>query len=64
MILLENFLRTNVHLGHSVKKYNPKMLPYIYSEKNGIYIIDMLQTFICLQNISKYLSVNSSEKRD
>lgn len=64
MTLLENLILTNIHLGHSVKKYNPKMLPYIYSEKNGIHIIDILQTFLSLQNICKFFSNNSHNNLD
>lgn len=64
MNFLENLIVTNIHLGHSIKKYNSKMLPYIYSERNGIHIIDILQTFICLQGIYKYLFNSLTKNRD
>lgn len=55
MITLEHMLESSVHLGHSVKQYNPKMRPFIYGERNGIYIIDVLQTLICLNKVSLFL---------
>ena len=38
-----------VHFGHLKKKWNPKMLPYIFAEKKGIHIIDLNKTTECLQ---------------
>ncbi|MCK5221295.1 MAG: 30S ribosomal protein S2, partial [Candidatus Aminicenantes bacterium] len=42
---MREMLEAGVHFGHQVRKWNPKMKPYIYGKKNGIYIID-LQTSI------------------
>lgn len=42
---IREMLEAGVHFGHQVRKWNPKMKPYIYGKKNGIYIID-LQTSI------------------
>ena len=42
---MREMLEAGVHFGHQVRKWNPKMKPYIYGEKNGIYIIN-LQTSI------------------
>lgn len=33
-----------VHFGHQTRRWNPKMAPYIYTERNGIYIIDLQKT--------------------
>lgn len=55
MITLEQMLLSSVHLGHKVKQWNPKMSPYIFGERNGIHIIDLLQTFVCLQRTLKFL---------
>ncbi|MBN2171400.1 MAG: 30S ribosomal protein S2 [Candidatus Krumholzibacteriota bacterium] len=38
-------LEAGVHFGHQTRRWNPKMKPYIFAEKNGIYIIDLQQTF-------------------
>ena len=42
MVTLEQMLDSGVHFGHQVRKWNPKMAPYIYGERNGIHIIDIL----------------------
>lgn len=56
MISLEQMLISSVHLGHQVKQWNPKMSPYIYGERNGIHIIDLLQTLVCLKKVCNFLS--------
>lgn len=42
--LHQQLLEAGVHFGHQRKKWNPKMLPYIFAEKNGIHIIDLNKT--------------------
>lgn len=42
--LQQSLLEAGVHFGHLKKKWNPKMLPYIFAEKNGIHIIDLNKT--------------------
>ncbi len=42
--LHQSLLEAGVHFGHLKKKWNPKMLPYIFAEKNGIHIIDLNKT--------------------
>lgn len=42
-------LEAGVHFGHQKKKWNPKMLPYIFTEKNGIHIIDLNKTIQSLE---------------
>ena len=37
----KEMLEAGVHFGHLRKKWNPKMLPYIFSEKKGIHVIDL-----------------------
>ena len=39
--LQQQLLEAGVHFGHLKKKWNPKMLPYIFAEKKGIHIIDL-----------------------
>ena len=41
---LIELIKSAVHFGHSVHCWNPKMFPYIYTEKNGLHIIDLVQT--------------------
>ncbi|WP_129021621.1 MULTISPECIES: 30S ribosomal protein S2 [Edaphocola] len=47
--LHQQLLEAGVHFGHQRKKWNPKMLPYIFNEKNGIHIIDLNRTIEGLQ---------------
>ena len=41
---LIQLIKSAVHFGHSVNCWNPKMFPYIYTEKNGLHIIDLVQS--------------------
>ena len=47
--LHQQLLEAGVHFGHLKKKWNPKMLPYIFAEKNGIHIIDLNKTIAGLE---------------
>jgi small subunit ribosomal protein S2 len=53
--LQQQLLEAGVHFGHLRKKWNPKMLPYIYAEKKGIHIIDLNKTVECLQETAQAL---------
>lgn len=53
--LHQQLLEAGVHFGHLRKKWNPKMLPYIYAEKKGIHIIDLNKTLDCLQETAAAL---------
>lgn len=64
MIFLEKMLGASVHLGHSVKQWNPKMSSYIFGERNGIHIIDLLQTLMCLDKVSTFLSRESRKNKN
>lgn len=44
VITMKQLLEAGVHFGHQTRRWNPKMDPYIYMERNGIYIIDLQQT--------------------
>jgi small subunit ribosomal protein S2 len=44
IVTMKQLLEVGVHFGHQTRRWNPKMKKYIYSEKNGIYIIDLQQT--------------------
>jgi len=50
--LQQQLLEAGVHFGHLKKKWNPKMLPYIFAEKKGIHIIDLNKTVEGLQEAS------------
>ena len=50
--LQQQLLEAGVHFGHLKKKWNPKMLPYIFAEKKGIHIIDLNKTVENLQEVA------------
>ncbi len=43
-VSLSELLEAGVHFGHQSRRWNPKMFPYIYAERHGIHIIDLVQT--------------------
>jgi len=53
--LQQQLLEAGVHFGHLKKKWNPKMLPYIFAEKKGIHIIDLNKTTECMQETAAAL---------
>ncbi|MDR1042499.1 MAG: 30S ribosomal protein S2, partial [Clostridiales Family XIII bacterium] len=44
VISIKQLLEAGVHFGHQTRRWNPKMAPYIFMERNGIYIIDLQKT--------------------
>lgn len=50
IISMRALLETGVHFGHRARRWNPKMRPYIFTERNKIHIIDLQQTIIALEN--------------
>ena len=44
VVTMKQLLEGGVHFGHQTRRWNPKMAPYIFTERNGIYIIDLQQT--------------------
>ncbi|MCF8448904.1 MAG: 30S ribosomal protein S2 [Taibaiella sp.] len=62
--LHQQLLEAGVHFGHLKKKWNPKMLPYIFAEKNGIHIIDLNKTIDGLDEAANALkSIAKSGKK-
>ena len=44
VITMKQLLEAGVHFGHQTRRWNPKMKKYIFTERNGIYIIDLQKT--------------------
>ena len=63
MINLEDLLTSSVHLGHPVKQWNPKMSTFIYGERNGIHLIDVVQTMICLAKANEFVFNSAKENK-
>jgi len=55
-VSMKALLEAGVHFGHQTKRWNPKMRPYIFTERNGIHIIDLQQTVTGLQVAMRFLS--------
>ena len=53
---LRLLLEAGVHFGHQAKRWNPKMKSYIFTERNGIHIIDLQQTVYRLEEAQKFVS--------
>ncbi|MCK5704627.1 MAG: 30S ribosomal protein S2 [Cyclobacteriaceae bacterium] len=54
-IKYNDLLDAGVHFGHLTRKWDPKMAPYIFMERNGIHIIDLNKTIVCLGDAASYL---------
>ena len=44
VVTMKQLLEAGVHFGHQTRRWNPKMAPYIFTQRNGIYIIDLQKT--------------------
>ena len=51
VVTMKQLLETGVHFGHRTRRWNPKMKPYIFTERNGIHIIDLRQTLVALDQM-------------
>lgn len=51
VVNMKQLLETGVHFGHRTRKWNPKMKPFIFTERNGIHIIDLQQTLESLNEV-------------
>jgi small subunit ribosomal protein S2 len=60
MISIEELLEAGVHFGHRINKWNPKMAPYIFGERNGVHIIDLIQTLGYLDSTYTFLNTYST----
>jgi small subunit ribosomal protein S2 len=51
VISMKSLLETGVHFGHRTRRWNPRMKQFIFTERNGIHIIDLQQTIVALMNL-------------
>lgn len=58
---LQELLEAGVHFGHQVHRWNPKMKPYIWGERNGIYIIDLTKTSHLLDEAYEFLKKSAAQ---
>ena len=58
---MKQLLEAGVHFGHQTRRWNPKMAPYIFTERNGIYIIDLQKTVVKLEEAYNFVKEISME---
>lgn len=61
VVTLAELLEAGTHFGHQSRRWNPKMFPYIYAERNGIHIIDLVQTSQLLTQACDFVRKASEE---
>ncbi|PZD74661.1 30S ribosomal protein S2 [Acaryochloris thomasi RCC1774] len=55
VVSLAQMLESGVHFGHQARRWNPKMAPYIFTERNGVHIIDLVQTAQLVDEAYSYM---------
>ena len=58
-INIRTLLEAGCHFGHQTRRWNPKMKPYIFGERNGIYILDLKQTVLDADKAYTFLKYTS-----
>ena len=61
VVSMKQLLEAGVHFGHQTRRWNPKMAPYIYTERNGIYIIDLQKTVKKLEEAYSFVRELAAE---
>ena len=61
---MKQLLEAGVHFGHQTRRWNPKMAPYIFTERNGIYIIDLQKTVKKVEEAYNFIREVSTEGKD
>ncbi len=61
VVSMKQLLEAGVHFGHQTRRWNPKMAPYIFTERNGIYIIDLQKTVKKLEEAYNFVRELSAE---
>ena len=63
VVSMKQLLEAGVHFGHQTRRWNPKMAPYIFTERNGIYIIDLQKTVKKLDEAYMFIRDLSAQRR-
>ena len=62
-LAMKDLLEAGVHFGHQTRRWNPKMKPYIFGERNGIYILDLGQTAKLIKRAEQFVTTLAAEGR-
>jgi small subunit ribosomal protein S2 len=60
-VTMKELLEAGVHFGHQTRRWNPKMKPYIFGKRNGIYIIDLQKTLKLFNQVAEFVQQLASE---
>jgi small subunit ribosomal protein S2 len=63
ILKLAQLLEAGVHFGHKANRWNPKMFPYIYAERDGIHIFDLVQTVKLLDEACVFVNTAAEKKK-
>jgi small subunit ribosomal protein S2 len=63
VVSLAELLESGVHFGHQTRRWNPKMSTYIYTARNGVHIIDLVQTAQLIEEAYEYMRSSSEQGR-
>ena len=55
VVTMKQLLEAGVHFGHQTRRWDPKMAPYIFTQRNGIYIIDLQKTIKMLDDAYNFM---------
>jgi small subunit ribosomal protein S2 len=60
-ITMKDMLDAGVHFGHQTQRWNPKMKPYVYTDRGGIHIIDLQKSVVSAKNAAEYVTKIAAE---
>ena len=64
VVSMKQLLEAGVHFGHQTRRWNPKMAPYIFTDRNGIYIIDLQKTVKKVEEAYNFVRELSDQVKD
>ncbi len=60
-VTIDEMVEMGLHFGHQARKWNPKMAPYIYTKRNGVHIIDLIQTCVHIKQAVGFLTESAAQ---
>ena len=63
VVSMKQLLEAGVHFGHQTRRWNPKMAPYIFTERNGIHIIDLQKSVVKVDTSRPSRAGSSASRR-
>ncbi|RYD17903.1 MAG: 30S ribosomal protein S2, partial [Lysobacteraceae bacterium] len=60
VVSMQQLLETGAHFGHQTHRWNPKMRPYIFGDRNGVHILDLSQTVPLFARALEFVSASTA----